>query len=333
MRANRFNIARPEPVERARSRTSKGFSFTEVLFAVMILGIGFIMVAAIFPVAIHQAKTSTEETTAASVARGAANYLEKIATDSTMPATNNRLVAADYDGGVLPLPAGAPRDSDGYSIGTALNGSLVVDSNTRYAWIPFYRRAGLPWDRTTWSPFAHVIMVPVQVRNRTEFPIAPRVGDGTGVLGVAKIRGALRNGVNGAADTVTFTNEVNLQSEGAYLIIADASQPGSLATNWNLRVAPELNGRIYRLGNRDPNNPIAGWELMPGFDFTPITVDADGSALTPAAGNGKEEVVGDDAGDLSDIAFFVVGRGRDAGGNYDGPAQDVSAYSTIVGIK
>ena len=41
----------------ARGRGSRGFSFTEVLFAVMILGIGFIMVAAIFPVAIQQATT------------------------------------------------------------------------------------------------------------------------------------------------------------------------------------------------------------------------------------------------------------------------------------
>ena len=35
----------------------RGFSFTEVLFAVIILGIGFIMIAAIFPVALMQSPT------------------------------------------------------------------------------------------------------------------------------------------------------------------------------------------------------------------------------------------------------------------------------------
>ena len=45
---------------RLRRRVRRGgFSDTEVLFAVMIQGVGFIMVAAIYPVAIKQAKTST----------------------------------------------------------------------------------------------------------------------------------------------------------------------------------------------------------------------------------------------------------------------------------
>ena len=43
----------------------RGFSFTEILFAVMILGIGFIMIAAIFPVALQQTETSQAETVGA----------------------------------------------------------------------------------------------------------------------------------------------------------------------------------------------------------------------------------------------------------------------------
>src|SRR5688572_24912323 len=76
--------ARRPPVRRRRQG---GFNFAEVLFAVMILGIGFIMTAAIFPVALVQTKLTQEETAAASVARGGANYLEQIATNTTLPGT------------------------------------------------------------------------------------------------------------------------------------------------------------------------------------------------------------------------------------------------------
>src|SRR5436309_10144680 len=47
----------------------KGFSFAEVMFAVIVLGIGFIMIAAIFPVAIQQSKATNDETTAAATAK------------------------------------------------------------------------------------------------------------------------------------------------------------------------------------------------------------------------------------------------------------------------
>jgi hypothetical protein len=57
-----------------------GFSFAEILFAVMILGIGFIMVAAIFPVAIAQTAQSTEDTTAAANGEAAVDYVSKLAT-------------------------------------------------------------------------------------------------------------------------------------------------------------------------------------------------------------------------------------------------------------
>src|SRR5882672_5687873 len=44
------------------------FSFTEILFAIMILGIGFIMVAAMFPVALSQTESSSQETIGAASA-------------------------------------------------------------------------------------------------------------------------------------------------------------------------------------------------------------------------------------------------------------------------
>src|SRR2546421_9504922 len=71
-----------------RSRVrQRGFSFAEVMFAVIILGVGFIMIAALFPVAIRQSKSTADETSSAAFARVATNYVNDMASDPTMPAT------------------------------------------------------------------------------------------------------------------------------------------------------------------------------------------------------------------------------------------------------
>ena len=62
----RTNVRRP---------ARRGFSFAEVMFAVVILGIGFIMVAAIFPVALQQTQATSEENSASAAARGAAEAI------------------------------------------------------------------------------------------------------------------------------------------------------------------------------------------------------------------------------------------------------------------
>src|SRR3954469_6739142 len=56
-----------------------GFSLTEVMFAVIVMGIGFIMVAAMFPVSISQSRLTVEETTAAALARNAMAQTTRLA--------------------------------------------------------------------------------------------------------------------------------------------------------------------------------------------------------------------------------------------------------------
>src|SRR4051812_48286821 len=63
----------------------RGFSFVEVLFAVMILGVGFIMIAGVFPVAISQTQTSGEETVGSAVGRSGAGYMASIPFSSLVP--------------------------------------------------------------------------------------------------------------------------------------------------------------------------------------------------------------------------------------------------------
>src|SRR5689334_3047187 len=66
-----------------------GFTFTEVMFAVILLGIGFIMLAGIFPVAIQQTQTNVEESTGSTIARDAAKYMEETLTVDDVPPTGN----------------------------------------------------------------------------------------------------------------------------------------------------------------------------------------------------------------------------------------------------
>jgi len=308
------------------TQSRRAFSFTEVLFAVMILGIGFIMVAAMFPVAIQQAKNNSEESNGASVSRGGANYLERIANNETMPPTWNTVVAAEYNAA---LASATPPDN--LTIASVLRGSLILPTDSRVAWVPFYRRAGNPDDINTWSPYAQVFMLPVYVRSQSEYKSAPVVaqqGLPTNPNGLPIIQASVTNGINGAPDVITFRGQQQVASEGAYVIIADARQGTDPTTDWNRVVAPDLHGRIYRLGNSTTAGPRgqSGWELMPGYDFEPLWYDLrPGPASQPGTTNGKEFEVDD----LTDVYVFVVGRGTAA----EGTTQDVAAYTTFVNVN
>src|SRR5438105_671234 len=74
-------LNRKSKIENRKFRS--GYSFTEVMFAVVILGIGFIMIAAMFPAALHQSKTTMEETTGGTLVHGAVTDAKTILVNST----------------------------------------------------------------------------------------------------------------------------------------------------------------------------------------------------------------------------------------------------------
>lgn len=77
---DRFGAAVPR-------RRRGGFTFAEVMFAVVILGIGFIMIAAVFPVAIKLNQQSSEGTQGVLVAQQAVQAIAAQAGDSSFPPT------------------------------------------------------------------------------------------------------------------------------------------------------------------------------------------------------------------------------------------------------
>jgi hypothetical protein len=123
----------------------------------------------------------------------------------------------------------------------------------------------------------------------------------------------------------------------------NASTGAAPANSWNTLVAPQLHGRIYRLGNADPTDtrtPPGRWQLMPGFDFDPVRVDVDGNRTNgapPTPNDGKEFLAGAADKPINNALFFVVGRAlspSDATGRTrEGAAQDVTAYTTFVTVK
>ena len=104
-----------------------GFSFVEVLFAVMILGIGFIMIAGIFPVAINQAQTSADESIGASIARGGVNYLASLSDTALLMDPAGTGVMVPLSGQLL----------------ERLRGNMIIPEDPRYGWVGFYRAAQL----------------------------------------------------------------------------------------------------------------------------------------------------------------------------------------------
>jgi hypothetical protein len=63
-----------------RVRGHRAFTFAEIMFAVMILGIGFIMVAAMFPVAIRQTQSTLEDVNGVAEAQRGAALMRQLGT-------------------------------------------------------------------------------------------------------------------------------------------------------------------------------------------------------------------------------------------------------------
>src|SRR5712671_3515627 len=141
-------------------RSRRGFTFTEVMFAVILLGIGFIMLAGMFPVAIQQTQTNMQESTASTTVQAAHRYLEQT------------LTQADVQPTIVPGPYPYPSffrltercDNTGVyfaqdmTLWDKLRGGFILSQDPRFAWTAIYKRN--PGDN-----FAQVIIFALQARN------------------------------------------------------------------------------------------------------------------------------------------------------------------------
>lgn len=144
-----------------RNSRSPGFTFVEVLFAIIILGIGSIMLAGMLPVAIKQSADTRNDITGKSVCEAGFAYTQVVASTAlyALPSTSASGTQT------LTLPSGFPSlpDTPGrllplnYTLVEAnsnntpptprllqsfqsLYGSRVLTSDPRFQWIAFYGR-------------------------------------------------------------------------------------------------------------------------------------------------------------------------------------------------
>jgi hypothetical protein len=279
------------------AKGKSGFSFAEVMFAVVILGIGFIMVAAIFPVAIQQTQVNGEENIAAQVARQAAAAIaavpmtyanpiyDKSVPAPAAPATDPRTVQTlltfppTVKNYVKGTEANAP---DSPAIVVPLVGQRwnftktisILPSDPRYAYAGFYKR-----DNGTTS--AELIVIAMAVRNRATYlssldEFSPQQQQATPVLS---------NFTTAPGDYSVYTTTPQPHT----VVCPDTAQfaSGSASEGYNVQlpttvVAPTYPvGRTYSLGLLSPNAANT-FELMAG-DGVSLTAGTSGKWGTTGA--------------------------------------------------
>jgi type II secretory pathway pseudopilin PulG len=133
-----------------------GFSFVEILFAVIILGLGFIMLAAIFPVGIAQQQLTIDNSVAMALSRSGGNTIQTLAVQTTAPNPAELDVV-----GITPTHPVNPLMADQWGV---YSGSMISASDPRYAWSFVYRRA-------TASTEATVYIFTIRARNVEAFGV------------------------------------------------------------------------------------------------------------------------------------------------------------------
>jgi len=346
-----------------RDYVRSGFSFVEILFAIMILGIGFIMVAAMLPPAVIQTQETVDQTVASQVAKNAAEILEQVANNQTMPSTTS--IYSVFQPSAAPIwvfgDVSKYKDADAARYAwQSIKGKMIYGSDPRYAFTTMYSREFRADSNNQASPpsYAQVYVLVLRARNRDEYSLADVSGEFPN-LRPREVDIELTEGtVNGVAapDIIEFfvasngpfnaakINTPLAVAEGTFVIISEDRQAvnykRSATSTSTLSASGMANGRIYRVGNRRPDLGANKWELMPGFDMP----------SGPGCGGPGPDLIMGTADDNQNIPVvrksdpsqnfraraLIMGRGSTDPSDaraYEGLSQDVGLFSTFVPVK
>ena len=274
----------------------RGFSFVEILFAVMILGIGFILIAGIFPVAINQTQANGDETIAATTARSAAAIIANL--------PNTAAYMAPVAGTTPILRAFGPTGTANEPLLWAeLNGAQVLSEDPRYGWVGFYYCGvdayGNPADT------AQITVIAARVRNHDAYTAADQTAASSTLVGkpvtITKVSAST---ALTTLDQITFgPTNLGAVAPGTFVVISTdptANTVGS-AVGWVLKV-----GQPVTAGSNV-------YYLQPGGDMKSSPLYKPNPSATP-------------------MSAFIVGQGSDPDnpGTFIGGAQDIMAYTTMI---
>jgi hypothetical protein len=321
-----------------------GFTFLEVLFAVIVLGVGFIMVAAMFPAAIHQTRAAVEDTTAISVWGGLERRFQSLAKDiapnspappakplyaldqymrpgTSIPAVNQnptyRPVVYSFNDSRVALAPGQNYDL----LWDYVAANFIQDADPRYGVVPMFTRVGDvdANNNPIWSSQVQLYLVTVRSRNQTQYSNRDLVitKNGSKVTMAVLQPTLFQVQVNPSAGVglPPYIDFLAQYDAGGTFTAGNAKPGGINGENSPLGVGAYIiisddgnkgrNGTIYRLGARvNASNP----------DSYFIAPDVQGSS------------------DVYDVKFtkaykadaFIVGRGFNNNvAAFDGPVQDI----------
>ncbi|HEX2970911.1 MAG TPA: prepilin-type N-terminal cleavage/methylation domain-containing protein [Tepidisphaeraceae bacterium] len=312
----------------------RGFTFVEVLFAVMILGIGFIMVAAIFPVAIQQSKANRDDTAGIIVAKTGGKLMQSLEISQNALLRNGTINGQrDWDV-VHPFVDLGPLPPDHLTLFARVKGNLISKADPHYAWVPLGYKLSQPRyagdDPNHLYPiFSSYTVYIVAVACRTKSAYDDRDITSSSGKGAAytfqpkKVYFQLKDG-GLDPDTIQFCRSMSglaayeppAAAEGAFVLVADDQYKSG---NPRFR---EANGRLYRLGVKRPDLGRGIWELLPGYDMT----------------NDWENIPSVDAPKANKPAIgYMIGRGYSDPSSdsspVEGPAQDLFAMPVMINIQ
>jgi len=226
-------------------RARRGFSFVELMFAIVILGIGFIMLAAMLPVAALQTKATMEETAAITVASNGVNMI-----GGAMRADDPNLRTSSFR---------AMDSASSMLVFEAVRGDMISRADPRYAFVPLVYR--FPTD----ASHAEVIVAGVAVRTKSAYTAM----DAT--AGIDLLRNTLEpkpvsfvlhdGATSGVEDWITFTDGDAAVALGTFIVVA-----GDPTAN---------GGAIYQI-SESKDKEAGTWTLSPQYDVTPAI---DGSSF------------------------------------------------------
>ncbi|HZZ43439.1 MAG TPA: type II secretion system protein [Tepidisphaeraceae bacterium] len=310
-------------------RRHRGFTFAEILFAVMILGIGFIMVAAIFPVAILQQQATVEATDGNSAARNGSPILlgTQYMTSAGLPPTAIVYagpaqtpappVLSFYDSRypvISPITPSQPASN--IAFWNSIKGSLIVPGAEQLGFVPVY-------SRVPGSSLATLYVFAVQCRNASAFTdddVEIEVANTDPNLAAKKVSVTVTDGGSTQPDTITISsagsNNFQAAVENAYVIISDDGQADLPATPANEQ--GEANGRIARLGTFVSSTATTvTYQLAPGSDLVD-TVARPNEAL-------------------SNATAFIIGRGytnpKTPSAGFSGPSMAISRHISVLALQ